>query len=119
MNLVALAAAASLAHAWWGDANGTFPPPECSIGPIERAFGGHEWNVLSCTGHRALLVIAPENSPARGTAFLVIAEATDHRVEGHGGGDIKSRMDGIFAVSHLSDIEFDALITATRLPSGR
>jgi hypothetical protein len=117
MDLAGLAVAASVL-AMWAGGRGDLPPPECQVGPVSRVFGGHEWNVFSCPGHRALLLRAADSSPARGAIILIIAERGDQRVEGNAEGDMKARIDGMLEAAHLGAAEFDALIDATRAASG-
>lgn len=44
--------------------NNTGKAPRCSIGPVKKSYGGHNWIVYSCDDSKTLIVLASPSNPA-------------------------------------------------------
>jgi hypothetical protein len=62
-------------------------PIKCKVGPIDRSFGGTEWQVYACDDGRSVLARAKDGNPAAPFFFIVAAKGAAYEVYGEGTGE--------------------------------
>jgi hypothetical protein len=62
------------------------PRLECSIGPVERTFGGTAWVVYACSDQRSVVVVSKQDNPASPFVFILSPDHGHYRIYGEGNG---------------------------------
>ena len=62
-------------------------PMDCSIGQIEKTFGGTRWLVHGCSDGKSVVVVSAPGNPAMPFYFFVYPEGEGYRLYGEGNGD--------------------------------
>lgn len=62
-------------------------PLDCSIGPLEKDFGGTPWTVYGCSDGRSVVVVSAAGNPAGPFYFMLYPEGDTYRLVGEGTGD--------------------------------
>jgi len=67
-------------------------PITCRAGPVERTFGGSQWDVYACSDGRSVLARAKPGSPADPFYFILAdkVEGEGYELYGQGNGDKKA-----------------------------
>jgi|3_EtaG_2_1085321.scaffolds.fasta_scaffold34398_3 hypothetical protein len=60
---------------------------DCSIGRLEKVFGGNPWVVHGCADGKSVVVVADQGNPAQPFFFLLFPEGSQYRLYGEGTGD--------------------------------
>ena len=99
---------------WPQGQNATPAPMDCSMGPVQRAFGGSDWLVYSCADRRSVVVVSSPGSRAGPFYFMLNATPAGRNVVGEGNGD-RTLTDRAYAqLAALSEADLNQLVTQTR-----
>jgi len=96
----------------------TAPPPptlKCTIGPVEKIFGGTPWLVYSCDDQASMVVVSGKDNPAMPFVFFLKPQNRTYAVSGEGNGDRAASDAAGNALSRMTPAEFAALLAETQV----
>jgi hypothetical protein len=83
---------------------------DCSIGSVEKTFGGSQWLVHGCSDGRSVVLVSAPGNPAMPFYFFLFPEGDGYRLYGEGNGDRSATKPAYEALSAALSAEFvDAL----------
>lgn len=103
----------------YGEAAGAAPTSttsslECTIGPLDKTFGGTQWLVYSCNDGKSLAIVSAPDSAASPFYFLLSPKAGRYELHGEGTGDKRATNEAYRDLKALSDTSIAAMVRQTR-----
>lgn len=83
------------------------PKLDCSIGPVERAFGGTPWIVYACSDGRSVVVVSKGGNPAAPFVFIISPKNGRYEIYGEGNG---SKTASAAALADLKALGDDGIV---------
>jgi hypothetical protein len=99
------------------DARAEDSPLDCSIGPVDKTYGGTSWIVYGCRDGKSVVVVAAAGNPAGPFYFMFFPEADGYKLVGEGTGDKKATQAAYDELSALLSAEFVASLHAEAVRS--
>ena len=81
-------------------------PLDCSIGQLDKTYGGTSWIVHGCSDGKSVIVVTAAGNPAGPFYFLLFPEGEVYRMVGEGTGDKKATQAAYDELSALLSAEF-------------
>ena len=96
-----------------GGANAQEVQLNCTIGPVERTFGGTPWVVYGCNDGKSLAIAASADNPANPFVFVIAWEPHGYRVYGEGSGDRNASSPAFDELRAMNREQVSALYSST------
>lgn len=90
------------------------PALDCSVGPLQRSFGGQPWLVYSCADRASIVIASAPDSPASPYYFHVRPAKGGYDISGQGSGSQEAAAAALQDLKVLGDPDIKAIIAATR-----
>ncbi len=91
-------------------AEGAQPPSlHCNLGPIEKTYGGTEWNVYGCDDRQSVAIITAPGNPATPFIFFFSHNSGGYQLHGEGTGDKKITDKAYNELAALTELDIAAL----------
>ena len=87
-------------------------PMDCSIGPLDRTFGGTAWIVHGCSDGRSVVVVSARGNPGGPFYFMLFPDGGTFRLVGEGAGSKEATRAAHDELSALLSAEFVAKLHA-------
>jgi hypothetical protein len=91
---------------------------ECTVGPVERAFGRTAWLIYSCDDDRSIIVVSAPGNPANPFIFSMIASGNTRVLQGEGTGSKDASQAAFEDLRRLTESEIASLVAQTKAKSG-
>lgn len=92
---------------------------DCSIGPVEKTFGGTRWLVHGCSDGKSVVVLSAPGNPAMPFYFFLFASEEGYRLHGEGAGDRAAtrpaydELSAALSASFVGALHAEAVVSAT------
>jgi hypothetical protein len=90
------------------------PSLQCTVGPVEKVFGGNQWNVFSCSDKMTVAIVSTKSSPANPFYFVFYPKGDGYGLSGEGNGQKSATQPAFDELKSLSTVAIRELIAETQ-----
>jgi hypothetical protein len=90
---------------------------QCEVGPVQRAYGGNDWQIYSCDDGESLVFVSTPESTAHPFYFLLAYESGAMSLVGEGTGSKDATKAAHDELARLSDVDRRKLVDETKAVS--